>query len=91
MALSSWPDRRFIDVNDAFLRTLGYSRDEVVGKMSRDLEIFAKVEQREAIGRLLAERGMVRDYEVEARTRDGATRNGLFSAELLKLQEGSFF
>ena len=32
MALTSLPDRRLVDVNDAWLNVLGYTRDEVIGK-----------------------------------------------------------
>ena len=40
MALYSYPDGRFIDVNSAFLETLGYNTEDVLGKTIPDLDLF---------------------------------------------------
>jgi len=47
MAISSIETGRFIDVNDAFLKMLGYSRNEVLGKTSSELKIFVNYNDRE--------------------------------------------
>jgi len=55
MAVSSLPERRFTDVNDVFLNTLGYSRVEVLGKTADELGLFVQPEkQREIRDELLA-------------------------------------
>ena len=83
MAVSMLDTRQLVDVNDAFVRTLGYSKAEALGKTSVDLGIFANPEQLEAVGRMLRTSGRVVDYEVKARCKNGTLLDGLYSAELI--------
>ena len=50
MALSTLSDRRFSDVNDAFLKTLGYSRADIIGKNALELGLFVYPEKQIAHG-----------------------------------------
>src|SRR5512140_1978322 len=40
MALSTLSDRRFMDVNDAFLKALGYDKTEVLGKTGVEIGLY---------------------------------------------------
>jgi PAS domain S-box-containing protein len=86
MALSSLPERRFIDVNDSFLREFGYSRDQVIGSTAAALGLFVDIEQHTQIAERLMATGHASDLELRARSRDGAIREGLFSAEVIENQ-----
>ncbi len=44
MAVSSLPERKLIDVNESWLATLGFSRDEVIGRTPRELGLFVNPE-----------------------------------------------
>ena len=90
MALSTLPERKFIDVNDAFLRTLGYSKPEVIGTTSSDLGLFANVDDYERITSRLAAEHRISEIDVQVRTKAGAVRNGLFWGEVLQSQTSSF-
>jgi PAS domain S-box-containing protein len=81
MAISTKGDGKFIDVNETFLKTMGFSRDEVIGKQVADLEIFQNPEDRVHALRLLEERGEVRNLDVPVNTRDGVVQYGLFSVD----------
>ena len=86
MALFDLPDRRCEDVNDAFLRTLGYCSSEVIGKTEAELGIFVDREwQAEATRHLQAE-GRIADCELQFRRKDGVLLTGLFSAEIIGSQ-----
>jgi PAS domain S-box-containing protein len=87
MAITEPEAGRFVEVNDAFLRTLDYRRDEVIGRTSEELGLFARPEQIPVAVQLLETQGYVRDFEVLVRTKSGAVRNGLFSAEYIQLQD----
>ena len=84
MAVTTVPEGRFVDVNDAFLNTLGYSREEVIGKTCADLRLFVRPEQREALaGPILTTRRFA-NTEVQARRSDGGVVDGLFFGEYIR-------
>lgn len=49
MAISTVKDGIYVDVNETFLTTLGYTREEVTGKSSAELNIFADKEKRQKV------------------------------------------
>jgi PAS domain S-box-containing protein len=73
----------YIDVNQAFLRTTGYSRDEVVGRSSIELGIWVDPEERAEIVKTLREEGAVRDIERRFRMKSGEIRTVLWSGEVI--------
>lgn len=91
MALTTLPERRFVDANDAFLEALGYSREDVIGRTSAELGLFADPEQREAIAEKLAAEGRVLDLGVQVRCRDGSLIDGLFSGEVISMRGKDYF
>jgi PAS domain S-box-containing protein len=86
MALSRLPERQFVEVNKAFLQTTGYSREEVIGHSSAELGLFADPEYLQLTGELLQRDGFIRNLELQVTTKDGALREGLFSAEIIEVQ-----
>ena len=91
MALSLLPDRRFTDVNDSFLKTLGYSKDEIIGKTSAEIGLFPKKEQQEVVAEKLRLNGRIVDFELEIKNKNGMISYGLFSGEVIKSQGQEFF
>ena len=87
MALSTYNDGCFIDVNESFLTTLGYTREEVVGKTSLELPLFIDMKERDAVRKEVIQKGRARHAEVHVRTKEGLIRHGLFSAEPLYVQD----
>ncbi|MBN2232878.1 MAG: PAS domain S-box protein, partial [Deltaproteobacteria bacterium] len=91
MALSALPERTFIDVNDAFLRTLGYGRDEVIGNTSAGLGLFADLDELEEIAGELRRTGSLSERELRVRRKDGVVLDGLFSGEMISSQGRDYF
>jgi len=87
MAISTKQDGKFIDVNQTFLETLGFSRDEIVGKRAPEMNIFVHPEDRLRAIRKLEETGEAKNLEVVVRTRDGSVLYGLYSAENIMIGE----
>lgn len=86
MAVSTMPDRRFVEVNDAFLERLGYTRDEIVGKSSGDLHLFVESEKQRMVTHLLKKEGCIKNIELDVRRKDGTIITGLFSGEIIDNQ-----
>jgi len=92
MALSSdLPDRCFLDVNDAFLSTLGYAREEVIGQRTSAPGLFLACDTHEALANRLHRHGRFADVELEVRCKDGSVRSGLFSGERIESHGKTYF
>lgn len=81
MAISGYESGIFMDVNETFLKTLGFTRIEVIGKSSAQLGLFPNTEIRPQTFEKVRQKIPVRDLELEVRRKDGSTMIGLFSAE----------
>ncbi len=91
MAVTSVPDGRFVDVNDSFVKVLGYSKNEVLGVLSRDINIFGNNDTLDKIGRQFKEKGSVKNLEVRVCKKNGELLDGLFSGELIETQGQSYY
>ncbi len=91
LALSTLPDRLFFDVNDAFLATTGFARDEVIGRSSADLGFFTDPEQAAVAARQLLAEGRIADVETRLRCKDGSIRDGVFWGEIIRSQGREYF
>jgi PAS domain S-box-containing protein len=84
MALTSLPERRIADVNDAFIKSTGYSREEIIGRTSAELGLFADPEKQMNVAEMLMNQGRITDLELQVRRKDGAVIDGLFSGEIIE-------
>ena len=84
IGITTIDDGRCIDLNDVGLRTLGYQREEVVGKTMLDLGIWERKSDRDHAIQVLKEKSRVRDLEIIFRNKNGKTFTGLYSAELIE-------
>ncbi len=83
------PDGRFLDVNDAMVRMLGYgSREELLrGDVSPHL--YPVPEAREKFLKALSERGVLRNYEETLRRKDGTLLHTLQNITAVRDARGS--
>jgi two-component system, NtrC family, sensor kinase len=65
------PEGRFLDVNDAMVRMLGYGSREELLRADVSPHLYPVPETREKFLRALAERGLLRNYEETLRRKDG--------------------
>jgi PAS domain S-box-containing protein len=78
-------DGMYVSVNDGFCRILGYSEQDVLGKTSLELNIWANQEDRQELVKLLKANGIVENFEAYFRHKDGSLVIGLMSASLIEL------
>ena len=84
MTISRLGDGRYVEVNEQWLRLGNYSRDEVVGHTSTELNIWGATE-RAQFAAALRERGSLRAMEVKFHFGRGRPFVGLMSAEVVEL------
>ena len=87
--INRFDDGRYLDVNDSFLRMLGYTREEMVDRKITELEIWDRQDHR-ALVRKLHEQGFVRDEMLHLVTKSGERRDVLNSCEVMTLNGERF-
>jgi PAS domain S-box-containing protein len=87
ITLSRLEDGSIINVNDSFCRTLGYRRDEVIGRQVPELHIWAEEGFRDRLIEKLRKTGSVCDIATRVRTSDDRLIDASFSAEVLRFGE----
>jgi len=82
-------DDVILEVNDAWLRLFGYSREEVVGRSVFDLGLWPDPGTRTPLAVAIARDGAVTLVPVQLRRRDGELLDILFSAQAFKQDDGT--
>lgn len=77
----------YLRVNDAFLENSGYSLEEVIGRTSEQLGLWAEKDGRGRFQSILLNRRRVRDLEVLLRVKNGEVRNYQLSAAIVTIGE----
>jgi len=83
ITLTSLDDGKYVEVSDYFLRLTGYSREEVIGHTSIELNIWADSSDRENVIELLKRDGVVREHEIKFSSREGEIYIMRYSAEVI--------
>ncbi|HEV2401509.1 MAG TPA: PAS domain S-box protein [Candidatus Sulfotelmatobacter sp.] len=76
----STPGGRFVEVNDAMVRMLGYSSREELLQIDIPTQLYLSPEQRERHARLMEEQGHLRNFEATLRRKDGSPIHVLINA-----------
>jgi PAS domain S-box-containing protein len=85
ITISTLDEGLYLYANDAFVRTSGYKREEVVGRTAFDIDFWREEEDRQQAVQILREHGNLRDLEVQYRNAHGETRTGLLAADVIEL------
>ncbi len=78
---------RCVDVNDGFCRVSGFSREDVIGKKTLDLELWQDTRDRDKLVEGLKREGIVRNLSANFRKKDNSYWPGIMSACVIT-QEG---
>ncbi|WP_395059019.1 PAS domain S-box protein [Polaromonas sp.] len=79
-------DKTVLDVNPAFERMYGYTREEIIG--GTDAPLWGDPAERKAVQRQMAAAGRAVNLPVEARTKDGRQLHVLLSTEIEGMGHG---
>jgi PAS domain S-box-containing protein len=86
IGLNRLADGAFIDVNPAFTRTFGYTREEVAGRSADSFQIWPDRSKLRELREELRRTGFVRNLEAELRAKDGHRLSALVSAAVLEVR-----
>jgi two-component system, cell cycle sensor histidine kinase and response regulator CckA len=85
LTISDMETGRYIDVNSGFELLSGYTRAEVLGRTSSELNLWLDLADREKLIRRLQETGTVRGLELSFRAKDGRVVITLCNCERIEL------
>lgn len=85
IAICTLEGGRIQDVNESFLKMLGYARNEVIGHTAANLGYWARPEDPARITEKIRAQKSVRDEQCQLRSKSGEIRQALISAELIEL------
>ena len=75
---------KFVDVNESYVKLTGYSKDELIGHTSAELNIMGSEKLNQHMNES-QEVGAINDMELEIRTKSGEKRIITYSRELIQL------
>ncbi|MBN1570573.1 MAG: PAS domain S-box protein [Acidobacteria bacterium] len=81
MAITTVQDGRIIDLNEASAGLGGHKREELIGALSAEHNLWADAKQREMVVQTLRKEGRVHNFEVDFIGEEGEIRKVLFSAD----------
>jgi PAS domain S-box-containing protein len=84
----STPDGRFVEVNDALVRMLGYSSREDLLQVDVRTQVYFSAEGHQELAREMEEHGVVRNHEETLRRRDGSVVYVLINAFAVRDAQG---
>ena len=76
----STPDGRFVEVNDALVRMLGYSSREELLQVDVSAQVYSSPGVRERMTQFMQQHGALRNHEETLRRRDGSAVHVLINA-----------
>ena len=83
--ISRLADGLLVEVNEAFCRLSGISRQEAVGATTIDLGLWANPDERRHLIEALTSKGYLRDYRLDILDRAGQLHNCLYFGETIDL------
>ncbi|MFT7252178.1 MAG: PAS domain S-box-containing protein [Flavobacterium sp.] len=89
MVISKLETTKFQYVNEVFLTTFGYKKEEVIGKTGLELNLI-EPESNEKVISLLQQQGFARDIEVLSRKKNGETFWSLASIQVITINDEKF-
>ncbi len=78
-------DGVYLEINEGFTKIMGYSREDVIGKSSLDLNIWNDPKDRDRLISGLKKEGVVENLEAVFQGKNGQIKTGLMSARVLKI------
>lgn len=84
ISINRLADGLFLEVNDGFLRLTGWSPSEVIGKTSKELNLWHKPQDRERMVQALMQKHICENLETEFVAKDGRVIAALMSTHIIK-------
>ncbi len=79
-------DGLYVDINEGFTRITGFTREDVMGKTSLEIDIWQDPADQQRLVQGLQEKGIFQNIETQFRKKDGSLITALMSARVISLK-----
>ncbi|NVO09170.1 MAG: PAS domain-containing sensor histidine kinase [Bacteroidales bacterium] len=79
-------DGMLVDCNENFTKIFGYSKDDILGKTTLDINFWKTPKDRQELVRIIKENGVYENCELLFQRKDGEVITGLMSAKAITLK-----
>jgi PAS domain S-box-containing protein len=79
-------DGLYVEINDGFTRATGFTREDIIGRTSLELNIWHDPADRQKLVQGLQKKGYYENLEAQFRRKDGSLITGLMSARIISLK-----
>ncbi len=86
ISISTQKEGRLLEVNDAYVRMMGYERSELIGKTVMELKMWAPGERDQVLAKL-QETGAIRDYNTTFRAKGNQIKEAQICVDQIQVQE----
>jgi PAS domain S-box-containing protein len=86
ISITRLSDTTYLDVNDAFTKLTGFSREELIGHSSSQLGMVMDIDKRESLLQQIRDVGSSKNFEIAIRDKSGRVLEVLASVETIFLQ-----
>ena len=90
IAITNINTGEFIDINENFAGTLNYSREEIIGKTSLELDMWVDKNDREKISEIIKKQGRVKNYEIKVKDKFNNVISLFIDASILRTNDEDF-
>ncbi len=85
ITITTLKEGNYLEVNDAWVKNTGYTRNETIGKNGIDLDIWVNEQERKRWLEQLSGQGNIVNFKAVFCMKSGVKRNYLISAELVEM------
>jgi PAS domain S-box-containing protein len=90
ISLADADTRRMVDANENYIKTFGYTREELIGRSNTELKLLDD-EVRSKILQTIDEKGRIKNFETEFRKKSGEKIPVLLSIEPITIRDKKYF
>lgn len=91
IALASYPDRKFIDVNGSLCKALGYAKEDLIGKTADEVDMKMELAEPNISDLKLISCGNFTNIHLNVFNKDSKKIEGLLSGEVIETNGRKFF
>ncbi len=86
ICINQLEDGLYVDINEGFTALTGFTKEDVFGKTSVEIDIWHNPTERKKLVHVLRSKGYYENLEAQFRIKDGSVATALMSARVIRLQ-----